>query len=364
MGPNYKKKFETELRDVARDQRCLPAEDSQWTMRTEHAEWIFLHRETKPLHYLHVRSREASIKATVNGLETVLGEPPAVLSTHYGNNVAVVFQNADVLCLLSREGMSLYASDFEVLDRIVQANVVPKVSQARSVNLLSSGKHGIQISFAGHIDRPLNEKAYPAHVRQQIREVAAWAENPNPFGRIAIFAGPPGTGKSFAVRALITETEHVEWVIVPPHLVSRLAGPDMVQVLIDQRSEEGPLGLIVEDADTLLRERAAGNDENVISQVLNLGEGIPGDIADLRIVMTTNVARLQIDKALLRKGRLFKFVQFDKLEPEHAAALYKDLTGKEHTFRDPVALSDVYGLANEHDTNVQEPSLDGMGQYV
>lgn len=359
-----KKEFEAQIRELSLDKRAKLDPTLRWTVRTEHAVWMEFLRETAPMHCLYEKLRSVSITTVLHNIEAVIGEPPAVLSCRVGSELAVLFQSHDVLCILNRDGMTLYSSNIALLHRIVEAEVTPKVSVAKSVSLLTVGHRGVAINFAGSIDRPLSEFNYTPEVQKQIREVADWAERPDPFGRIVIFAGPPGTGKSFAVRALVTETECVEWVIVPPSLVPRLASPDLVQVLIDERNEEGPLGLIVEDADTLLRERASGNDENVVAQILNLGEGITGDIADLRIVLTTNVARLQIDKALLRKGRLFKFVQFDKLEPDRAAALYKHLTGRDHEFREPIPLSDVYGLANDHDTNVKEPSSDGFGQYA
>lgn len=359
-----RKEFEAELRALSLDKRVMIDGKPKWAVRTEHQQWAEFVRESTPLHYMYEKLRNVSITTVLKNVEAVLGEVPAVLGSHVGSNLALLFQKTDVLCLISREGLSLYASEIEVLDRIVAAKVIPKPTVAKSVSMLTMGHRGVGINYAGSIDRPLNELAYTPEVQRQIHEVAAWAENPDPFGRIVIFAGPPGTGKSFAVRALVTMSECTEWVIVPPNLVPRLASPDMVQVLTDERNEEGPLGLIVEDADALLRERASGNDENVVSQILNLGEGITGDLADLRIILTTNVARLQIDKALLRKGRLFKFVQFDKLDPTRASALYKHLTGNEFEFREPIALSDVYGMAADHDTNVQEPSQEGFGQYA
>lgn len=363
--PRVKKKaFEAEIRKLAQDKRVLLEDSTKWVVRAEHSQWAEFLRESAPLHCMYEKLRNVSVEKVLKSLEALVNEVPAVVSSMFGTNLAVLFQRSDMLCLISREGVSLYSSDAELMERIASANVIPKVSVAKSVSMLSAGNRGIGINCAGTIDRPLNELAYSPEVQRQIHQVAEWAENPDPFGRIVIFAGPPGTGKSFAVRALITVTESVEWVIVPPNLVPRLSSPDMVQVLTDERSEDGPLGLIIEDADSLLRERVTGNDENVVSQLLNLGEGITGDLADLRIVMTTNVARLQIDKALLRKGRLFKFVQFDKMDPERATTLFKYLAGKDHEFRDPIALSDVYALANEHETDFKEPSGDGFGQYV
>jgi len=361
-----KPKFEEELRELACDKRVALDGNAKWTVKVECGQWADFKRESVPLHHMHRKLREVSIKLVLEKLEAAIGEPFTVLSCTLGHGLAVLFQEADVFCVLVKDGVTLYSSDAEILDHLVREKVIPQVSQAKSVNLLNAGGgRGIQIQFAGCIDRPLNDLNYAPEVASQIRDVLSWVASSDPFGRIVIFAGPPGTGKSFAVRALVTETENVEWVIVPSHLVSRLAGPDMVQVLLEERgAAEGPLGLIVEDADSLLRERLAGNDENVVSQLLNLGEGLTGDLANIRIILTTNVARLQIDKALLRKGRLYKFVQFNALAPERAAALFKTLTGRDHEFRDPIALSDVYGLANEHDTNVKEPSTDGFGQYA
>lgn len=360
---SQKRRFENEIREIAKDKRLgLPSHS--WTMKTDHDAWVNFEREG-PIHYMWQRFQEISPSQVVVRLEGVLGELPAVMTSHYGLGVALLFQKHDLLCIVTKEGMTLYSPHVESLATVREAKVVPDISLAKSIHLMSHGTRGLSINFAGHVNRPLLEANYTPEIVDAIRGVTEWVESPTPYGRIAIFSGPPGTGKSYAVRAVITDTEDVEWVLCPPSVVGRLASPDMAQVLLQERNSEGPLGIIVEDADALLRARDAGNDENVVSQLLNVGDGLMGDITDIRLILTTNCPRLQIDQALLRPGRLYRFIQFEKLDGPQARALYQSLTGREcdQSFADPISLSEVYALANDHTTHVK-PKNEKFGQYM
>jgi len=361
------KKHERE--EVMRDLTCkgLKPGAHGWEIRTTDHHWTEFYRATSPMHEFHTEKfRDASIAEVIGNLVKVVGEDYSVVSSMFGSGFAALFPTVDLMMIVSTTNsefsISFYCPDQNVLKRIVDAKIVPASSRKKAVYLLISTSRGVELSFAGRINRPLQTLNYAAPTAQEIINVARWAENPDPYGRITVFAGPPGTGKSFAVRAVITETENVEWVIVPPQLVPQLTSPSMIQTIFHEREQDGPLGLIIEDADALLRQREQ-NDENVVGQLLNLGDGLLGDIADMRLILTTNVERLQIDKALLRPGRLYKFLQFDRLSPQQASKLYTEMTGKTREFHDWITLSEVYCLANEHSTSFQTKDAPA-GQYL
>lgn len=360
-----------EREQVMRELTCKGASltvQPNWEVRSTHHHWTEFYRATSPMHEVHMEKfRDVSVESVLDAIVKVVGEPYVVFASHMGRGFAGHFPTVDLFMLVTNDntefGVSFYCPDPNVIKRIIDAKVVPPSCKAKTVHLLISTVRGIELSFAGRINRPLHLSNYAAHTAQEILRVARWAEAPDPYGRITVFAGPPGTGKSFAVRAVITETEQIEWIIVPPQLVHQLTSPAMIQTIFREREGEGPMGLIVEDADSLLRQREQ-NDENVVGQLLNLGDGLLGDIADMRLILTTNVEKLQIDKALLRPGRLHKFVQFDPLSPEEAAKLYTELTGKSYMFDRPITLSEVYCLANEHSTEFRTKPQEAGGQYL
>ena len=77
-----------------------------------------------------------------------------------------------------------------------------------------------------------------------------------------------------------------------------------------------------------------------VSQLLNTADGlIPNKNNRIKLVFTTNITdKKLIDKALLRPGRLFAYVNCGKLSSEEAKEVAKDLNvdftpqeGKEYT---------------------------------
>ena len=337
-----------------------PVQRSPWRMKSEVRSGLILRRRGV-MHKLQRDIGSECPSALVNRLRTALNDEPHTLGSFYGGAVALYFPKEDLLCNLTDVDVSLVTPNAELLERL--SDVLPPVWQKDSIHVLISGMDGPELTYAGKLGASFQPDNYEADVTDTLKAVFAWAEAPKPYGRIVILRGPPGTGKSYAGRAMITETDGVEWVYVPPTSVVSLTRPDMIDILIRGRLTTGPLGLLVEDADALLRARVGDND-NMVAQLLNLGDGIPGEIADLRIVLTTNVERLEIDKAILRQGRLFKMIEFGKLSPERAAAVYRrESGGKEREFQEPENLADVYGLAHEHTTGVKDRRV-SIGVYA
>ena len=72
--------------------------------------------------------------------------------------------------------------------------------------------------------------------------------------------------------------------------------------------------LIIEDAETAIKDRNITGNTNAVSNILNLTDGILGECLKIQIVATFNTERTQIDKALLRKGRLVTEYKFENLK--------------------------------------------------
>lgn len=152
------------------------------------------------------------------------------------------------------------------------------------------------------------------------------------FGRLHILAGPPGTGKTSIIYSLLTEDP--VFFLIPGTYVSQLQGPELVSFLLDNKINNKPSVLIIEDADSSLENRATGSGSNV-SSLLNAVDGLLSEHLDLRVIATTNLDTLSIDKALLRPGRLGSLVTLpeltyeesmialDKISPENEITLDK-----------------------------------------
>ncbi len=172
-----------------------------------------------------------------------------------------------------------------------------------------------------------------------------------PTGRLVLLDGPPGTGKTRFVRALMSSLHNeARVIVVPEHLTAMLADPDLIPVLKNSSDEGmGPLILILEDADDCLKSREETDDRGstkALASLLNLSDGIVGALLDLRIIATTNIRITKMDKAITRPGRLLRRVEFGLLEAAQVAGIFARLThGKGHAPLASMHLAEVYAAA-------------------
>lgn len=168
-----------------------------------------------------------------------------------------------------------------------------------------------------------------------------------------LFHGKPGSGKSFYIKYLSSIIER-EFIFIPVGMASQLSSPDFISLLTKKREAI----LILEDAEQAVQQRGTGADDSTVATLLNLSDGILGSILDITIIVTYNAARQDIDKALLRKGRLSFDYDFGPLKVDDARRLATHL-GKTLTISEPTTLADIYGA--EDNTNYQAPVERRMG---
>lgn len=181
-----------------------------------------------------------------------------------------------------------------------------------------------------------------------VRSVLAAKE---PLGRLILLNGEPGTGKSHFIRALLTELRKtVAFCAIPPSFVEELTGPALIGAVDNFRTwhSRGPFAAVIEDADVCLVRRSSDN-ISVIAGLLNMTDGLVGEIIDARIIATTNAKKLEIDPALLRPGRLAVQIDFEKLDEARANAVLERLGVKERVSK-PTTLAELYARAAEKET--------------
>jgi hypothetical protein len=70
--------------------------------------------------------------------------------------------------------------------------------------------------------------------------------------------------------------------------------------------------VILEDAESLLMQRAPDNQAHV-SALLNMSDGLLGDVLKLHLICAVNCSLGKIDGALLSLGRLLRYREFKRL---------------------------------------------------
>ena len=148
--------------------------------------------------------------------------------------------------------------------------------------------------------------------------------------------GRPGTGKTTYIRYLASVLKK-DVIFFPTSFVDEITNPSILSLL----KKKQDCVMILEDAEKALTKRSLSDQPSLVSTLLNMTDGILGDILKLNVIVTYNCDRQDIDEALLRKGRLKAEYSFQGLKQEDAKKLIKKLD-IDIKPEDNMTLADIY----------------------
>lgn len=214
------------------------------------------------------------------------------------------------------------------------------------VHSLIKTMNRISIAPLGKVHRPLERGNY---TDSQLNAFSAIVENfkkKDPSGRLVVIDGPPGSGKSHFLRGLITEMKDAQFVMIPPSMVGSLGDPTFIGAFSEFAESGEPIILVLEDAEQVLATRMSDNIEQ-INGLLNLTDGMYGDMLNVRILATTNVKKIDLDPAVVRSGRLFRHLHIGHPDEEKKYEIWSRLTSPLTALPDDVkSLADLYAAAH------------------
>ena len=156
---------------------------------------------------------------------------------------------------------------------------------------------------------------------------------------ICLLHGEPGTGKSTFIKHLIGKHTECNFYYIPSSLMNQVDENELANYLLRSQSKSV---YIIEDCEALISDRNKGSNP-ILPTLLNFSDGIVSGALKPKFILTFNCPISQIDKAVLRKGRLKIKYDFKPLCLEKTKLLYPEATG-------PMPLCDIY---NQEDNGVE-----------
>jgi len=162
-------------------------------------------------------------------------------------------------------------------------------------------------------------------------------------GGLVILHGIQGSGKSTYIKHLIKTVEK-RFIYIPSQLAEMLMQPSFIPFL----SHYPDSILILEDCEELLMQRQLGGRFNsALTTILNMTDGLLGDGLKLKFICTFNASLKEIDKALLRKGRLIAKYNFGKLETDKVNRLIESKKLPIPKVTESMSLADIFNYEGQ-----------------
>jgi hypothetical protein len=222
------------------------------------------------------------------------------------------------------------------------------------------------------------EDNYPLAVRRRLAEFNSHSSGEGLAGRLALWHGLPGTGKTWALRALGREWNawcDLHYITDP----ERLLGGDtsyMLETLaarsepldLDDDDDETPaVGgrepgerwrlLVLEDAGELLGIAAPAEVGRGFSRLLNIVDGLLGQGSRALILVTTNEPLGKLHPAALRPGRAMATLEFAPLTAGEATAWLAE-RGLERRIDTPKTIAELHALLRGSAETRRRPAAD------
>jgi hypothetical protein len=233
-----------------------------------------------------------------------------------------------------------YNGDESVLNEFLEIIApfrTPENVDAKKAFLVVNGVTGLKLRDFDIKEMKLDvEKHYNDDFQLVHTEVEKFLNNDD--SGLIILHGKHGTGKSSYIRHIAGMTDK-KVIYFTSDMAQQIASPNFIPFIMERKGSV----IVLEDCEELLVARSGRGSVNIgITNILNMSDGLLGDALNLKFVCTFNAPLRDIDKALLRKGRLVARYEFNDLAPEKANALIAEQNLDVPQQLSPISLADLY----------------------
>lgn len=247
----------------------------------------------------------------------------------------------------------------EVFDNLPDLQSYTRKDMKGKIHLLKSTSYGFETEAfelaKPTIDLDLNYGTDFSKMHKNIVDTIRGVNDNN--AKLVLLHGLPGTGKTTYLKYLAHELGK-KVLFLPPIMAESIVNPDFVPFLMENKD----CVLIIEDAEKVIGDRNSSGSSVGVSNLLNLSDGILGDILNIHVIATFNMDKEKIDSALLRKGRLIAEHRFGKLSLDDTQTLLKKLNKKTEA-TEGMTLAEIYNIDNQQDKSEEERPTIGFKRY-
>jgi hypothetical protein len=194
---------------------------------------------------------------------------------------------------------------------------------------------------------------YPARVRPQLANTMRLRESHIPSSRLMLWRGLPGTGKTWAIRAMMREwlswcTFH--YVVDPAAFFSNSTYMLSLLSKVSEvgQSEDGDRKwslIILEDAGEFVAMDSRHQYGQALAKLLNLCDGLLGQGQKLLFLITTNEEVQNLHPAIVRHGRCLTNLEFPEFSDSEAREWLGSHGHTSSVSAKKLTLSDLFAIA-------------------
>lgn len=252
-----------------------------------------------------------------------------------------------------------------IRDEIVRAFPEERQSESEVSARFWWSQGGIAEDLGGMITVPPWQTVrgnYVGSAAEQLDSMMGW-QRPPAGGRLMLWHGEPGTGKTSALRALagcwrdwadfqfITDPER--FLTSPAYLMSAVAPEQR-----ERRSRDRWRVIVLEDAGEFLAPDAKVAQGQALSRLLNVCDGVLGQMMRALVVVTTNEPLRALHPALSRPGRCLAEVEFERFSREQAVAWAATRSADLPDRRESWSLAELFAFVEDRaHSNSIEPAF-------